>query len=530
MTFEEFANAILSLDDKELAQMIERRHPFYDGMLPHWNFLEATYEGGREWFESNLFKFHKEGKKEFEDRRERAYRPNHTREVVDLVNKYIFKATIARNSDDAPQHVKDFWKSATLQRGEIDDYMQLVSKKTSIYGLVWVVVDSLVPEGVLMPTVADVKDGNARVYSYLVKPQHALDMAFDQGGELDWIMIQETYRDANLFGGTGAVEPRYRLWTRDFWALFEEYRDRKGGKKKYRVIDLGEHGVGVVPVFPAYHVVSEEQYWATGLIDDVAYMDRAVANYLSNIDAIIQDQTFSQLVIPAQAIAPGDEGEDKVLEMGTKRMFTYDAQAGVAPQFISPDPRQAGLILAIINKIISEIYQTVGMAGERTKEDNAMGIDNSSGVAKAYDFERMNALLASKASSLETVENRLVAVVRLYHSDGKPDEIMRDDANKLVTYPGNFDVRSLYDEFEIANQLTLIVAPDKVRQQQMIALVDKLFPGIGKKLVEEIKKDVQTNWPPEPPVVTPAPGGPSSAPKPKTQNKQGQNNKDVKAK
>jgi hypothetical protein len=47
----------------------------------------------------------------------------------------------------------------------------------------------------------------------------------------------------------------------------------------------------------------------------------------------------------------------------------------------------------VINKIINEIYHTVGLAGERTKQDNAMGIDNSSGVAKAYDFERVNAAL-----------------------------------------------------------------------------------------------------------------------------------------
>jgi hypothetical protein len=41
---------------------------------------------------------------------------------------------------------------------------------------------------------------------------------------------------------------------------------------------------------------------STPLIADIAYLDRAAANYLSNLDAIIQDQTFSQLVIPAEAL------------------------------------------------------------------------------------------------------------------------------------------------------------------------------------------------------------------------------------
>jgi hypothetical protein len=522
MTLEQFQAALEALDEKQLAQMIERRHPFYALLTPHWNFLEATYDGGREWFDENLFKFHKEGVVEFEDRQKRAYRPNHTREVVDLVNKYIFKATIARKVDDAPDHVKAFWTNATMHRRDVTDFMRLVSQKSSVFGKIWVVMDSIAPaEGA---TIADQKSGAARVYGYIVKPQNALDMAFDATGALEWIMIQESFRDDELFGGSGTVQPRYRLWTQNHWALFAEGK-RRGSKRRYEIVAVGEHNLGAVPVFAVDHVIAEDQYWATGLIDDVAYLDRAVANYLSNLDAIIQDQTFSQLVIPAQAIMPDDEGDAKILEMGTKRMFTYDAQAGVAPQFISPDPRQATLILSVINKIISEIYHTVGMSGERTKEDNSMGIDNSSGVAKAYDFERMNAMLASKAQSLQVAENKMVAFTRLYNTDGDPTSVFEDEDSKLVSYPGNFDVRSLYDEFEIASQLALLAAPDKVRQEQMKLLIDKLFPGLADKLIKELKASVTDDWPAEPPLPT---MGGTTPPVPAAKSKQGQNNKDPK--
>lgn len=523
MTLEQFITSLTTLDDKQLSQLIERRHPFYNLLLPHWNFLEATYDGGREWFDDNLFKFHKEGIKEFRDRRKRAYRPNHTREVVDLVNKYIFKGTIARKIEDAPEHVRAFWSQATLHRRDITDFMRLVSQKSSIFGKVWVVMDSIAPRDGAV-TVADVKAGDARVYGYIIKPQNVLDMAFDTAGDLTWIMIKENYRDDELFNGSGDVTVRYRLWTRDHWALFTESKKR-GSKKTYAVEDAGSHDLGVVPVFAVDHVVSEDLYWANGLIDDVAYLDRAVANYLSNLDAIIQDQTFSQLVIPAQAIMPDDDGEKKIIEMGTKRIFTYDAQAGVAPTFISPDPRQATLILSVVNKIISEIYHTVGMSGERTKEDNAMGTDNSSGVAKAYDFERMNAMLASKAQSLEHAENNMVALVRLYNTDGDPKTVFEDEDSHLVSYPGNFDVRSLYDEFEIASQLALLSAPDKVRQEQMKLLIDKLFPGLGDKLIDALKQDAGANWPAEPAPLLPE--GASKPPVPAAKSKQGQNNKEL---
>jgi hypothetical protein len=86
--------------------------------------------------------------------------------------------------------------------------------------------------------------------------------------------------------------------------------------------DTGEHGLGMVPVFPVDCMgQSESPYFSPSLIDDIAYLDRAVANYLSNLDAIIQDQTFSQLAIPVQSLLPGDENHGKVLELGTKRVL-----------------------------------------------------------------------------------------------------------------------------------------------------------------------------------------------------------------
>jgi hypothetical protein len=527
--FKKFVTRLKGMSQKRLKEMLERRHPFYDCRAEHWDFMEDTYDGGRDWFDENIFKFYKEGVGEYADRVMRAYRPNHTREVVDLVNKYLFKAEIARQEGDAPDYIKKFWACATLTRSDITDLMRLVSGKSSTFGKPWVVVDSTVADGVA--TKADEAAGDARVYAYILKPQDVLDMAFDKTGDLNWLMHVESARDdEDPLLGSGAVEVRWRLWTRDHWALFG--MKTEGGKKTYYVVAAGEHNLGVVPIIGAPHVISDSLYWSPGLIDDVAYMDRAIANYLSNIDAIIQDQTFSQLVIPAQAIMPGAEGEDKMTEMGTKRIFTYDAQAGVAPQFISPDPRQAGLILAVIARIVGEIYQTVGMSGERTKQDNATGIDNSSGVAKAYDFERMNAMLAAKAKSMEFVENKLVAIVSLYNGVGDPATIFTDPKMKLVCYPGSFDVRGLYDEFEIASSLAMMGAPDEVRRQQMEQLIDKLFPSLPQKLVQKMKDDMGTNWPPADPTLQSTGAMPPFSPKPKpappgSGSKQGQNNKDA---
>lgn len=475
---------------KKLKEFLGRRHPLYGETLPHWEFLESCYEGGRGWFCGNIFRYIKEGDKEYKDRLDRAYRFNHTREVVDLVDKYLFKMDPARGAGNAPTSVVKFWENATLNGLKIKDFMRRVSRMTSTYGRVWLVVDNTRIDAERALSKAEAKDSGVRTYAYIVTPQHALDMSYDDNGKLNWILIHEQVRDdADPINSSGDMVDRYRLWTRESWTLFTA---KKNGSRTTIEID-GPHAndLGEVPVFACDNTISHEPYVSSALIDDIAYLDKAVANYLSNLDAIIQDQTFSQLAMPAQGIAAGDKEHDKLIEMGTKRIFTYDAEAGQAPFFLSPDVKQAELILKVVNKIINEIYHTVGLAGERTKEDNAVGIDNSSGVAKAYDFERVNSLLTAKADSLEVAENRLARLVAKWN--GEEDQIESD----LVEYPESFDVRGLYDEFDIAARLALVEAPDGMRRQQMESVIDKLFPKLKKELKEKMLAELQ-DWPVDP--------------------------------
>lgn len=478
---------------QQIKTLTERRHPLYESMKSHWDFLEDTYYGGRQWFEDHIFKYIKEGDIEFADRVERAYRFNHTKEVVNLVSKYVLKGDIVRNDDAAPACVSTFWKNATRDGKTIKQYVREIDISSSIFGRIWVMTDSTATEGT--KTVRDEKSAGAQVYSYIVKPQNLLDVAYDDSGRILWALILEEKRDDDdPFGSTGAVEDQYRLWTRDAWYLIGKSGSKRS--KRFDVIDQREHELGAVPLFPVDVMgVSESPYHTPSLVNDVAYLDRSVANYLSNLDAIIQDQTFSQLAMPAQGVSSGSDEYNQLVEMGTKRIFLYNGQDGAKPFYLSPDPRQAELIVTVVKQIINEIYHSVGVAGERTKQDNAAGIDNSSGVAKAYDFERVKSLLAAKAQALQEAENKLTQFVRLWNGEITADELIDDP--EYVTYPDDFDVRGLFDEFSIASQLSLIEAPESVRREHMSILVEKLFPRLSKDLKTEIEKELES-WPPKP--------------------------------
>ncbi|CDT52724.1 conserved hypothetical protein [Vibrio coralliirubri] len=497
-----------SFNTNAIARLIKRRHPQYNALLPHWKFMASCYYGGPGWFKDNIFRYMKEGDNEYSDRVKRAYRFNHTREVVDLVNKYLFRSKPDRNREDASEELVAFWEKATVNGLSIDEFARAISKQASIYGRCWVVVDNdveLTEDGEAVSQ-ALAEKSDAGIYSYLVTPEHVLDMSYDDIGILNWVLIREVIRDdANPLECSGNMTYRYRLWTREQWFVFEPTNKQSRActeaelpvavvsqpsfRENIDNLELtgsGSHNLGVVPVIPVDNTICDDLYDSPALIADVAYLDRACANYSSNLDAIIQDQTFSQLAMPAQGLMPGDDEYEKLLEVGTKRIFIYDGESGAQPFFLSPDPRQAALISSAINQIIGEIYHSVGLGVERAKDTSTENTDKASGVAKTKDFERVTALLSSKSDSMEQVENKIAAVVSLWSGNKIPEE-------ELVKYPRTFDIRELYDEFYIANQLALVQMPPTARGEQMKSMLEKLFPQLGKDLKDRMVKEID-DW------------------------------------
>ncbi|HHU3391210.1 TPA: hypothetical protein ACUBE6_004673, partial [Escherichia coli] len=128
--------------------------------------------------------------------------------------------------------------------------------------------------------------------------------------------------------------------------------------------------------------------------------------------------------------------------------------------------------------------------GERTKQDNAQGIDNSSGAAKMYDFQRVNSLLVTKAERLERAERQIMLLVAKWMG------VDLDEDHSLIAYPESFDIRGLTDEFSVAEKLSLLQAPDSVRRHQMEMLIEKIFPNITEAMKKEFDKDL-LNFPPK---------------------------------
>lgn len=507
-------NAPQSVTDAQAQNVVARRHPAYFDRVDHWEFCQETYDGGRDWFEKHVPRYLKEGEREYRDRVRRAYRFNHTREVVNLLTKYIFKDGVERNLEGADTCVKKFWQHAMLYGGGIDVLMRAASNQSSVTGDAWIATDTT-SDGSKKVS----RNSKDRVYAYIVKPQDMLDFAYDENGVLEWCLYTIPYRDdSNPFNSSGETTKRYMLWTKKTYYVFEEtfiednpetdptvvtsasissvIPDTTAAERaaKISLVSSGTNSIGVVPLVRIPHTDVGDVYVKPGLVDDVVYLDRANANYCSNLDAIIQDQTFSQLVMPSNGIAEGgtmEESSQALTEVGTKRIFLYSADATQPPRYISPDASQARIIISVIQEIVSEIYHSIGLGGEFNA--NKDGVNPSSGVAKSYDFDRLNAMLCVKSRSLEHAENELVNLVLLWNGKSPIDYAQSADA-QMVKYPDTFDVRGLPDEFDIAQNLLVIGAPDSVRQQQMLLMSQKLFPRLDPSVRKAINADI-AKWP-----------------------------------
>lgn len=465
--------------------LIKRRHPEYDGKIAHWNFAELAYKGGRAYFDpaaGNLFKFYKEGDKEYRQRCQRSYRANHIKRVVDTVNEFLFKQKPIR-SENADSMLKEFWKKVTRNGKSMDEFVKEIDCWQSVYGLIWIVMDR-------PPTPAPNASQEQLPYIYWVGPQRVLDMGYDENGVLTWILIQEDHRDdGDPLTSSGDVIPFYRLWTREEWRLFKA--EQKGGDLVVTEIANDIHGLGVVPAIP----VSIDQsclYDGPGLVDDAIYMDRALVNYGSLLDEIIYEQTFSTLTIPAESMLPGTKESNQLIAAAKNRVFLYAGmQPGVKPEYISPDASQARLIIDAMDGLMKEIYAITGTDYEANSQSMSTGKTYASGKVRQFDFMGIENLLTKKAAMLERVEDKIAELFAKWM--GKDLDI----AEEWVRYPNKFDIRGLSAELDISKSLTDVSAPTLVMQMHMKTIADKLFPRMNEDERRRVYEAIDA-WEPAP--------------------------------
>jgi hypothetical protein len=449
----------------------------------------------------NLFKYFKEGAEEYRDRLLRSHRNNYCKKVVDQIRAFVGRKPPLRQESKASEALRRFWDNADGKGRNIDRHMMIQLQWAMVFGQVWALVDK--PSEFVESMDEEMEIGLPFVRLYF--PFDVLDGGLDEMGNLKWLLVRDLIRDDDDPMSASPSVPHYTLWDRAGWRVF--IRNTAGSKEDQKArpfIELpelgGTHDLGIVPFRALKFTESDDAFVTPGLLDDIAHLDRDIFNKQSQLDTIIYDQTFSQLAMPADAVilnsverAEGSENSaaietsrettrQRIIEMGTKRVFLFNGNTQHPPRYLSPDASQAQTIRSTIKDNIDEIYRLAGLLGEVGRE-----VKTQSGVSKAYDFDRLNKALTFAAQELEQMEQWIAQVVELWMATGEPQPI--DEG--LVGYPRDFDIMGLLEELDIAVRtdeydLHSPSAEGELRKR----LIKRLFPALPETALKAMMGEV----------------------------------------
>lgn len=449
----------------------KKEHPLYAKYKPKWDFYMMSVKGGEDYTksEANLFTHRLESSADdYEDRKLRSYFLNYCAAVPQIYADYIFKEKVTRPADEV---LKDFRADVDGRGTSIITFMRKVSVLSSIFGHIHIVVD--------MPTidktkgaisVKAAKDQKLRPRLTLVYPQFLKDWSVDVNGVLNWALIQtDRYEDVDpLMDRQDVTE--YKVIGRDKWDIFD--RDSKS-------VGSGPNELGEVYLVTCYNKDIDLDLIGESQLTDIAYINRAIFNWCSNIDEMIERQTFSQLICPDDGtLSEQEEKTNPLKRIGTSSIFTFPSDTGHPPAFISPDTSQLEIIWKMIGEHVKEIWRLAGLRSW----DEGISTSQRSGVSMQFSFLDVNSALASKAGSLEVVENEIDRLV--YRWLGK------SDIPAKVNYPTSFDVLTLTEAIDTTFKIVEANFSETLNKHLLKTLVYKSLPVISEDIKIAIEKEI----------------------------------------
>lgn len=462
---------------KKKQGMPDRTHPLYRQYIKEWLFYEESAQGGKEYYsnEDNLYSHRLEDQAgDYQDRLDRVYYLNYCSLVCAIYADYIFKEIVRR----PPEPKLDGWRINTDGRGtDVDTFMNHVSYLSSVYGQVHVVVDSPYAADINVPLhVYKADQERFNPYSVIVTPQDLRDWSVDEFGNYNWVLIRSRgYSDVNPYGER-VDDTTYRLITRDKWEIY----NAKGKK-----IRSGDNPLGEVYMTTCYNSDTNLDIIGESLIKDISRINRVIYNWCSNIDEMIERQTFSQLVMPEDPQAQleeSDEGGDPLRVIGTSQIFTFPSTAGHPPAFISPDRQQIDAIWKMIQQHIDKIYELAGLG---TVGSQSKFLSQRSGISQAYQFLSINSSLARKAKKLEKTENDIEKLVLKWQN--------QEEQTEPVEYPTQFDILSLEETMESTFGIVGQNFSTTLNIELLQTLAKKAAPVLPTEVLQEIFDEIEEN-------------------------------------
>lgn len=417
-----------------------------------------------------LTKHKRESDEDYRFRCANAYYLNYFAPIVNALTDPIFKREPLRDyHGQCEDLVQDFLQDVDGNKTSMSTFMKRAAISAKVYGVSFIVVD--MPRENTARNVAEMMERRMYPYLTLMSPEDLQEYSIDKSGRLTYVVFREIKKVEN-----GAPLYRYLRYDLDGWRISG---DGAGDVS-------GTYALGCVPVVPLFSRLLEQKTMRpVPDMGPIASTAKALYNHCSWLGEILRNQTFPLLTVPTLDAAE--------LTIGTNNALGYNPESTHQPDFIAPPSDPASVLQTQIASLIQEMYR---MASLSFLQSTTTG-QQTSGVARQWEFERTNQQLANFAANCKRAEENVLQIFAAW---------LNSSIEYTVSYPDDFGIVDVEGELKQAQEvLDLGLTPD-LRQDVLKKVLAAYCPDIPDErfdeLMESLEKadmDQKNSEPPEPP-------------------------------
>jgi len=388
-------------------------HASYKANQADWGFHLNSYLGGTDYQAGEyLLKYIQEDGKEYAKRLSMTPMDNHCKNVVSIYSSFVWRIAPTRNLGalNEDQAANAMLQDADLDGRSFNAFMRDAQTWSDVYGHCWIMMDK--PES-NAKTRAEELAQEVRPYLNLITPENVLDWTYERAPSGRYVLTYMKVRESQ-HGDTLVIRE---------WTPMEIVTYRTDGET-VTVLGEMENPLGMIPAVCLYGQRSPIKGIGVSSIGDIAQMQKAIYNELSEIEQIIRISNHPSLV----------KSESTDASAGAGGIITVEDDEMMKPYLLQPSAASLTSIMASIDAKTEAINRMSHMGAVRGSEALTM-----SGVALQSEFQLLNAKLSEKADLLELAEEQLWDLFCMWQ------EVTNDIA---VDYPDSFDLRDYATELE----------------------------------------------------------------------------------
>jgi hypothetical protein len=398
------------------------RNELYDNYANRWEYYIRSYLGGEEYKNGRyLQEYNLELENEFEKRLQFTPLDNHCRNIVHIYSSFLFRVAPTRQlgSLETDPTTMMFLDDADLEGRSYNSLLREVQTYASVYGHCWLLVDK--PNSNAR-TRAEELQQEIRPYLNIYTPENVLDWEWDRASSgkyyLKYLKIRE-FRSKE--------KDIYRLWYLD---RIDTVEMKRMGASEPRIIESVDNPIGQIPAVILYNQRSPSRGLGVSDLTDVADLQRAIYNELSEIEQLIRLSNHPSLVKTRDVDASAGAGA--IIEMPD------NVDPALKPYILQPSGQNLDSVLKTIETKIDAINRLTHVGAVRSTSERTV-----SGVALRTEFQLLNARLAEKAKLMELAEEQIWRLYAKWQDKAFDGKIM---------YPDSFDLRDWATDLEVLQQ------------------------------------------------------------------------------